>query len=260
MGEELDSKLKKDRQEILSFLEGGHMEKALLFSFAAVPFLVLGLVSCEQAPAQATGEARPRSDAALVAESAVLKRHPGDPVLNPAAAITLTLFEFSDYACSFSRKLAPQLSTLVDENPDVQVVFKAFPILGDESEVAARASVAAARQNGWRLFHTALMNSSPGLTVQQAVHAAAAAAQLDFDRLEKDMAASETTAAIDRNRRLAKTFGIDSTPTLVLVRSHGMSPVVRTGTEETLEELLKEGRLHNLIFGNAGSRQSDRPE
>lgn len=158
---------------------------------------------------------------ALVDESAVrlawrdLQRLPGDPALGAADA-EITVVEFIDYACPYCRRMAGDVLELVDAYPGIQVIFKEFPILGEASKLAAHASIAAARQQGWRTFHAALMGSAQSLTVEEAILAAAETAALDLDLFENDRLDPATAAIVERNRDLASRLGINTTPSIVI--------------------------------------------
>ena len=158
---------------------------------------------------------------ALVDETAVrsawrdLQRLPGDPTLGASEA-GITVVEFIDYACPYCRGMAGDVLGLVDAYPGIQVIFKEFPILGEASEIAAHASIAASRQHGWGAFHAALMGSAQNLSVEEAILAAAEAAALNLDLFENDRVDPATAVVVERNRDLARRLGIDTTPSIVV--------------------------------------------
>ena len=59
---------------------------------------------------------------------------------NPEGAITLV--EFFDYNCGYCSRALPDMTALIEANPDLRVVMKEFPILSEGSVEAARISVA----------------------------------------------------------------------------------------------------------------------
>ena len=134
-----------------------------------------------------------------------------DPTLGPADA-AVTLFEFTDYSCPYSRDNAADVLAFAEEHPDLRVVFKLLPLQGDASVTAALAAVAAARQPGWPEFHAALMGSRPGADIDDAIREAATAAGMDLARLERDMERDEAAAVVERTRELAEHVGVRSTP------------------------------------------------
>ena len=79
------------------------------------------------------------------------------PVLgNPEGEITIV--EFFDYNCSYCRRAFDAVRDVIDENPNVRVVLREFPILGEGSDYAARVSLAAMKQGKYTEFHWAMMD------------------------------------------------------------------------------------------------------
>ncbi len=65
----------------------------------------------------------------------------------------VVLVEFFDYACAYCRKSNPDVDRLLREDPKLKVVWREWPVLGPDSESAARVSLAAARQGRFKPFH-----------------------------------------------------------------------------------------------------------
>ena len=142
-----------------------------------------------------------------------LKEDPGSPVANPDGAVTVV--EFFDYECPYCKSLAGQLHDLIDEDKSVRFVFKEYPILTPVSEFAARAALAARKQDKYIPFHFALMGQR-GQMNQRIVLAVAAETGLDLERLKADMNDPEIDDILKRNKRLAAGLGIDGTPAFVI--------------------------------------------
>ena len=81
-------------------------------------------------------EAIKASTAAIDKHRAALERDPRDFVANPNGKYTVV--EFYDYRCSYCKVVAPEVTKLIRENPDVRFVFKELPIFGEVSDSAAR--------------------------------------------------------------------------------------------------------------------------
>ena len=77
---------------------------------------------------------------AIAANRAALERDPRDVVINPGGKITVV--EFYDYRCGYCKTIAPELAELVQENKDIRLVLKEFPIFGGDSDYAAMAAIA----------------------------------------------------------------------------------------------------------------------
>jgi len=133
---------------------------------------------------------------------------PGAVLGNPAG--TVTLVEFSDYACSFCRQSVADVEALIAANPDLKVVMREYPILSQGSVDAARMALAAAQQGRYAAFHQAMFQL--GSPTPQSIEAAASTAGVD---LAKARAAIETGAFDDQlraNGSLANALGISGTP------------------------------------------------
>lgn len=87
----------------------------------------------------------------------LLERDENAPVLgNPDGDVTV--IEFFDYNCPYCRRAKPTIEGLIAADPNVRVVFREFPILGDDSVLAARAALAARAQGMYEEFHWALID------------------------------------------------------------------------------------------------------
>ena len=93
-----------------------------------------------------------------------------------------------------------------------------FRFSGLRSELAARASVAAARQGKQQELRRRFMRT-PLVAEEASVLRVAADIGLDVDRLARDMASPEVQADLDRTRALADIFGFVGTPGLVIGRT-----------------------------------------
>ena len=183
---------------------------------------------------QAAAEAE-RQQAAISDNQRELLNDPTSPVGgNPDGEVTLV--EFFDYRCAYCRRVVSSMRALLDEDRELRVVFKELPVLGPDSERAARAALASRRQGGYVPFHFALM-AADDLSLQ-GIRAAAEAVGLDADRLEADMAAPEVNAAIQANYALANELGIEGTPAFVI----GTQLIPGAVDKARLEQLIREAR------------------
>ena len=163
----------------------------------------------EEAQAQAQAEQR----AAIQRVGDLLLADANTGVMgNPEGDIVLV--EFFDYNCPYCRRAAPVLFELIEENPDLRIIMREWPILGPDSELAARASLAAIKQNKFEAFHEALMAQPRANTVF--IRRAAEQAGLDYDQLQADMDAPEVDAHIAKSHDLARQLGISGTPTFLI--------------------------------------------
>lgn len=139
---------------------------------------------------------------------------PGSFYLGKADA-PITIVEFFDYHCGYCKAAMPTLMQLVKDNPDVRIRFMEFPILAPESELAARAAIAAAAQGKYVEMHRAFMEA-PGTLSEKRILAIAANHDLDIAKLKADMKAKATADIISANRAFAEDVGFDGTPSLII--------------------------------------------
>jgi protein-disulfide isomerase len=131
----------------------------------------------------------------------------------------VTVIEFFDYNCGYCKRMRPDLVKLLEEDKNVRLVLKEFPVLTDRtpgSLVAARAGVAAVAQGDkYWAFHNKLL-SNDGVVTEARVFEIAASVGLDVERLKRDMNDPSIQQRIDRNHKMAETLRIDGTPSFVI--------------------------------------------
>jgi protein-disulfide isomerase len=147
--------------------------------------------------------------AAISERGAEIYRSDGDLVAgNPYGSVTMA--EFFDYNCGYCKRSMSDVLELIKSDDDLRVVFKEWPILGEDSRFAAKAALASRRQDKYWEFHLALMqtrsvNEATTLEVAERIG-------LDVEQLKADMQHPDVSAVIDRNMRLAAALGIQGTP------------------------------------------------
>lgn len=131
----------------------------------------------------------------------------------------LPIAYFSGFRCPFCRTLERDLDEILADNPDtIRLVQHELPIFGPPSELAARASVAAARQGMQQPLRRRLIRTSL-VADERSVFALAEIVGLYIDKLERDMTSPSVQAELDRTRALADVFGFFGTPGLVIGRT-----------------------------------------
>jgi protein-disulfide isomerase len=150
----------------------------------------------------------------LAANAKEVFRNGSDLVLgNPKGDVSVV--EFYDYNCGWCKKGFPEIMSLVEADANLRVVLKEFPIFGEDSEYAARAAIASAKQGKAREMHVALF-AHEGKVSKDIVDAAAKTLKLDMAKLEKDMTSEETSTIIARNQQLAQALAINGTPAFLV--------------------------------------------
>ena len=126
-----------------------------------------------------------------------------------AADGDVVLVEFFDYACGYCRKSNADVDRLLREDPKLKVVWRDWPVLGPDSEAAARASLAAAQTGRFKPFHDALF--AAGKPTADAVGQARTAVGLSGD-----LPAAAADRELARNFQLARNLEATGTPTFVV--------------------------------------------
>jgi len=125
-----------------------------------------------------------------------------------------TLVVFFDYACGFCRKSLPDIERLLTEDKDLKIVFRELPILSEDSEMAARVSLAAAKQGKFKAFHDALYET--GRPTVANVEKVEAALGMDAKKVAAEVGSAETQKEIDANIAIARTLRFSGTPSWVI--------------------------------------------
>ena len=190
---------------------------------------------------QQNAAAANQDQTAIAAHADALFRDAEAPVSgNPKGDVTLV--EFFDYNCPYCRRVAPSVLEAEKKDPQLRIIYKEFPILGPNSDYAARAALAAYRQDRGKYaeLHNALM-ASTGVVDEDRVMKTAVAVGLDVGRLKADMDDPAIAAAIARNLALAEALRITGTPGFVIG-----DYVFRGATDTaTLEGFIKRARAKN---------------
>jgi protein-disulfide isomerase len=129
----------------------------------------------------------------------------------------ITVYEFFDYRCPYCKRVAGDVMKLVEEDPDIRVVFKEFPILGEDSVAAAKAALAAHKQGRYVAMHEILMEHRGDFALDTLTELAVRAG-IDADLMIRDMSSPDIAAQIQRNNDLAALLGIRGTPGFIIGR------------------------------------------
>ena len=127
----------------------------------------------------------------------------------------VTIVEFFDYRCGYCKRAFPDLMKTVEEDGNVRLVLKEFPILGEQSVLAAQAVMASQLQGKYEQFHEVLMQARGAFTMDR-INEYAAQVGIDTDRLGVDMKSDEIRINIRKTYNLANALGITGTPAFVI--------------------------------------------
>jgi protein-disulfide isomerase len=156
-----------------------------------------------------------------------------------------TLVEFFDYRCPYCKRGWQTIKRLIEEDPNLRVVFRQFPIKDAPGETisydAARAALAAARQGKYLAFHDAVF-ANPTVLTKERVMEIAAKVGLDMDRLKKDMADPAIAQGIEESMMMAATLRLTGTPSYVVGESIISGLISYEGLEQRIAAQRAAGR------------------
>ena len=165
-----------------------------------------------------------------------LERDPTAPVLgHPEGDITLSVF--FDYNCPHCRKMVGPLGALISSDPQLRVVYREWPVFGEGSDFAARASLASLETGKYWQFHTGLM-AMKGRAEEASVLRVARQLGLDQAALRQGMEAEPVTRHIGLSFQLAEHMGLMGTPTFIA----GDEAVFGEQSRADLADLVARGR------------------
>lgn len=128
---------------------------------------------------------------------------------NPKGDVTMV--EFMDYNCGYCKKDLAEVQSVVAQDPNLKVVMKEWPIFGPDSEFAAKAAMAAAKQGKYWALHQALF-SNQGHVDQAVVEKLAKSVGIDVAKMKADMADKAIADNLDKTQSLATSLQFSGTP------------------------------------------------
>lgn len=140
------------------------------------------------------------------------------PVANSAvrgpkdAAVTITMF--SDFQCPFCAQTAPVIEQVLAAYPnDVNFVMKQFPLrsIHPQADPAARAAIAAGKQNKFWEMHDELYKNSRTLS-PETIKGLAEKLGLDMKKFEADMNSDEVKKQVEEELALGAKSDVRGTP------------------------------------------------
>ncbi len=139
-----------------------------------------------------------------------------EPQRGPDGAL-ITIVEFSDFQCPFSKAMQPTLEQLLEKyGDDIRVVWMNFPVPGHaNARPAATAALEAHAQKGdkgfWQM-HEKLFANQRALS-RDDLERYAKELRLNMRKFRKALDTDKYADVIDRQVALAKSLGVTGTPT-----------------------------------------------
>jgi protein-disulfide isomerase len=147
----------------------------------------------------------------------------------------VTLIEFSDFQCPYSKRAQPLIEKLLEAYPDdLRHVYKNFPLrFHKEAMPAAKACLAAGLQGKfWEMEE--LVFENPKNLKDEDLKKYAKKIGLDLQQFEKDYGSAEVDKLVQEDMAEAKKAKVTGTPTLFLNGKR-----VQNRSEEAMKEEIK---------------------
>jgi protein-disulfide isomerase len=162
-------------------------------------------------------QAQARSDVQLVEENFDALVNDGYSWVGGNPEGDVTIVEFMDYRCGYCRKAHPEVAELIENDGNIRLIVKEFPILGEASMVSSQFAIATqivAGDEAYEAVHNALvaLEGQPGKGPLTRIGESLG---LDVDAIMAEMDSAEVKRRIDETRALAQTMKINGTPSFV---------------------------------------------
>lgn len=152
----------------------------------------------------------------------------------------LTVVEFIDYRCGVCRQVFPHVEEVMAGDKNLRIIFKDLPILGQESDMAARFAIAVKQAEGddaYKKVHDHFYTMRGNVTVE-GLKATATEMGFDADAIIEAMNSDAVTDVLRENAQLANQLQIAGTPSFIIGDTllRGMP---QTGIVPVIEEARK---------------------
>jgi len=179
------------------------------------------------------------NDAALVATNAEEIFNDGVSHIagNPDGDITFV--EFVDYTCGYCKKAFPELQALIEQDGNIRVIYKEFPILSEMAVLASRFAISTqfvAGEEAYGQLHDAMMTMRGQISPTSLVNLADSLG-LDGTAIAEGMADPRVDEVISNNHSLAARLQISGTPSFVMEDQLVRGYVPLDGMVEIVAEL-----------------------
>ena len=151
---------------------------------------------------------------ALLQNADKLYRDEADYTMGPQNA-PITIVEFFDYNCGYCKRSFAPLMEVLEENKDVRLVFKEYPILGEPSYLASSTALAINDKMKYLTYHSKLMTHS-GRVSQAVVEKILGELKLPPQKLQADARSDKYVLKLAETRQLADAIGVNGTPAFVI--------------------------------------------
>jgi protein-disulfide isomerase len=148
------------------------------------------------------------------------------------------IVEFSDFQCPYCQAAHNTLKQLHQQNPDVTIVYKHFPLvqIHDQAMPAAQAAWAASQQGKFWEYHDRLFEQQDNLS-NATFEAIAQDLNLNLAQFNRDRISPAAIAAIREDLKIADRLDIQGTPLFVVIGKKSVE-IVAGGDVDALQSAL----------------------
>ncbi|MFD5328141.1 DsbA family protein [Streptomyces sp. NPDC127092] len=154
---------------------------------------------------------------------AYARRDASDKLALGRADAPVVLIEYADFKCGYCGKFArdtePELVKKYVDAGTLRIEWRNFPIFGEESEAAARASWAAGQQGRFWEFHKAAYApgaKEKGFGKERLAALAKEAGVADLARFARDADSAAAREAVSKDQEQGYSLGATSTPSFLV--------------------------------------------
>lgn len=130
----------------------------------------------------------------------------------------ITIVEFLDYRCGYCRRAHADMMQLLEADGNVRWIVKEFPILGDDSTLAARLAISTLQEYGndaYFKLHDVLMKFT-GPVNNGTLPRIAKEAGIDLEPLRERLDSASVTEHINRMHALGRRLNVTGTPAFII--------------------------------------------
>ena len=130
----------------------------------------------------------------------------------------IRVVEFIDYKCSYCKQNHEIIWNMLKGNSDVKFIVKEFPILGQQSVLAAKALLAILLNDTHAIYRnfSDMLIKYAGPVNETILRTFAKRAGSTIENLDSAMDTEQVNLILDKNAALAKSLGIQGTPSFVI--------------------------------------------
>ncbi|MFE7410112.1 DsbA family protein [Streptomyces laurentii] len=193
---------------------------------------------------------------------AYARRDKNDKLALGRADAPVVLIEYADFKCGFCGKFArdtePALVKKYVDQGTLRIEWRNFPIFGDESAAAARASWAAGQQGRFWEFHKAAYAQGAkekGFGKTRLTALAKEAGVPDLDRFTRDADSPAARDAVGKDQEQAYSIGATSTPSFLVNGRPIAGAQPMEAFTQAIDAAAKSAAAKGGTKGDAGSKR-----